>query len=1302
MSPAFIDSGAPNGEVSLPPSFSYFGSDLFPQFKLPREKKMNPSSNLGSGGDLNFGSSNWGNTAPFNARSSGPSKPRLVKIRKQSNSNKFDPGWNRGIRDGDPGFNPFRPVSENWGSSVSGSGSSSSVTGDFVYGKAGIGNEPFVFQTSGSGFGAKPSSQRSISSENVGGEALEGFRNLRINTGDENLPSFKKSSSFEESLLSKLPEEIRKLNIESSRSESNESVFGLRNDGNVDGLMGKCLESELPNDLKNKLNIRSSGRVEGGKESVFKDSRKGVSSSAGSSTYALPEKLKNLNIKDSENVSGSNISEANGMKTDYKGSFVFSTGKGSDYLGGELGNKLSEEIGRKLNIRSEAEDSSGQSDIPDDTGPRDDAVPVSSGSSVFGMSSTTVPERKADFSFSSKIDGKAPSFMEFNTPSPKASLFSGFGKNLNAKGEVGASATVKKRRGKSKQPVTVQLCAAQDFVPSGKQESPEVSDSYQPMDTSPYQEILADTGCSRETSVASEESVSLNHNDASTDAHPELEIDTIDEDLLAATQRMDINEGEVSCRETKVEGSEDVLGKGVGVEGLPEDTASVAETESFKSAVEEIDSIADTATSSAETEATSTSCSYSGRNNSDAKMHFDFSSNPGNTNRMDFTFATSSASQCQSPVSRRHQKKNLDKTSHDSRKSSSNVNIPYASSSALLSSHPGASLLFSTMRNQKERVSVSSSKAGDHTVVDKGQRNDHDSDLTSAASVKAQEACEKWRSRGNQAYTNGDFSKAEACYTEGVNCVSKSETSSSCLRALMLCYSNRAVTRISLGRVRDALRDCMMATAIDPNFIKAQARAANCYLALGEVEDASRYFSRCLQSSTDVCVDQKFAAEASEGLQNAKKVSNFMRRAAELLQRSRSDDAEFVLELIAEALQISSYSENLLEMKAEALFKLHKYEEVIQLCEQTYDSAEKNSPPLEGQQANQDDSGFQRDSTFRIWRCRMIFKSYFHLGKLEDAVLFLEKQEKLHSLTKSNGSNSIESSIQLASTVRELLRLKAAGNEAFQSGKYAEAVEHYTAALSCNAESQPFSAICFCNRAAAYKAWGQISDAIADCSLAIALDGNYLKAISRRASLYEMIRNYVQAANDYQRLVSLISKQLEEKTKQLGGPDKTMKLANDLRQARLRLSEMEEESRKEVPLDMYLILGVQPSASAAEIKKAYRKAALRHHPDKAVQSLGRSDSGDDQLWRQIREVAYKEADKLFKEIGEAYAVLSDPTKRSRYDLEEEMRNIQKQHPPGSCRVPTDAQSYSFDGNRRYWRDVWRPPTKGPETSRSSR
>lgn len=82
----------------------------------------------------------------------------------------------------------------------------------------------------------------------------------------------------------------------------------------------------------------------------------------------------------------------------------------------------------------------------------------------------------------------------------------------------------------------------------------------------------------------------------------------------------------------------------------------------------------------------------------------------------------------------------------------------------------------------------------------------------------------------------------------------------------------------------------------------------------------------------------------------------------------------------------------------------------------------------------------------------------------------------------------------------------------------------------------------------------------------------FLQAISRRATLYEMIRDYGQAAKDLERLVSLLEKLIEEKTSLSRAFDRSMNLVNDLKQARLRLSEIEEEARKDIPLDMYLIL----------------------------------------------------------------------------------------------------------------------------------
>jgi DnaJ-class molecular chaperone len=63
--------------------------------------------------------------------------------------------------------------------------------------------------------------------------------------------------------------------------------------------------------------------------------------------------------------------------------------------------------------------------------------------------------------------------------------------------------------------------------------------------------------------------------------------------------------------------------------------------------------------------------------------------------------------------------------------------------------------------------------------------------------------------------------------------------------------------------------------------------------------------------------------------------------------------------------------------------------------------------------------------------------------------------------------------------------------------------------------------------------------------------------------------------------------------------------------------------------NFYDTLGINKSASADEIKKAYRKQAMKYHPDK--------NKGD------------TNAEKKFKEVNEAYQTLSDPGKKKQYD-----------------------------------------------------
>lgn len=101
--------------------------------------------------------------------------------------------------------------------------------------------------------------------------------------------------------------------------------------------------------------------------------------------------------------------------------------------------------------------------------------------------------------------------------------------------------------------------------------------------------------------------------------------------------------------------------------------------------------------------------------------------------------------------------------------------------------------------------------------------------------------------------------------------------------------------------------------------------------------------------------------------------------------------------------------------------------------------------------------------------------------------------------------------------------------------------------------------------------------------------------------------------------------------------------------------------------DYYKILGVDKNASQAEIKKAYRKLAVKYHPDK--------NQGN------------KEAETKFKEISEANEVLSNPEKRKKYDqLGANWKHYEQQGPGGDWSrwqqygSPGGGASYEFEGD----------------------
>ena len=129
----------------------------------------------------------------------------------------------------------------------------------------------------------------------------------------------------------------------------------------------------------------------------------------------------------------------------------------------------------------------------------------------------------------------------------------------------------------------------------------------------------------------------------------------------------------------------------------------------------------------------------------------------------------------------------------------------------------------------------------------------------------------------------------------------------------------------------------------------------------------------------------------------------------------------------------------------------------------------------------------------------------------------------------------------------------------------------------------------------------------------MAIDSNkeYLKAYKKKAATSQNIGNHEDAVRDLETVFKM------EQTRENQGA----------------VREAKKQQKMAERKDYYKILKVTKEADEKEIKKAYKKKAMLHHPDR------HSGATDEK----------KEAEeKLFKDVNEAFSVLSDETKKSRY------------------------------------------------------
>jgi DnaJ family protein C protein 7 len=230
--------------------------------------------------------------------------------------------------------------------------------------------------------------------------------------------------------------------------------------------------------------------------------------------------------------------------------------------------------------------------------------------------------------------------------------------------------------------------------------------------------------------------------------------------------------------------------------------------------------------------------------------------------------------------------------------------------------------------------------------------------------------------------------------------------------------------------------------------------------------------------------------------------------------------------------------------------------------------------------------------------------SLYYDGRVDNAKKWLSVM-----MQKSMDNQKFRKLLQM---IKETESEKEKANLIFKQGEFDQAINCYSKILSLDPNNKIFNATIYGNRALCFQKKNKLLEALADVNSAIDLNPNYSKAYLRRGNINMSLTNYEEARYDFQKVKEI---------------DPTNHDVNKL------LEEAKKEEKKAKKKDYYKILDLQKGANEAEIKKAYRKLALKWHPDKNNES----------------EEQKKYSEKIFKDVNEAYSVLSDPKKKQMFD-----------------------------------------------------
>ena len=385
-------------------------------------------------------------------------------------------------------------------------------------------------------------------------------------------------------------------------------------------------------------------------------------------------------------------------------------------------------------------------------------------------------------------------------------------------------------------------------------------------------------------------------------------------------------------------------------------------------------------------------------------------------------------------------------------------------------------------------------------------------------------------------------------------------------------YSNKGTCEKCLKEYKEAIRDYEKALEINPKNTKNMNRLASVYIIKGKIGDAKIMQEKALNL-------EPYNSTFREQMTSIEKILEDEVKLEDKIKDKKFEDAEEVCKRLIE--KVSDFSE--LKLKyIQVLIENVKLTDALQYI---------------NKEINFEDKKSNEQFDYLTALCLYYDGQY-------------EKAKKQINLMKSKG-NSIDTK-DLLNKVSTIESVKNKANEIFKQKKYEEAIEEYTKILEFDPNNKKFNSLILANRALCYQKLNKNVEALRDSNQSIKLNPFYARGYIKRGNVYMELKMFDDARADFQK-----AKDLDPNVTGVEG------YLNDA-------NKKAESARKR---DYYAILGIDKNADEKEIKRAYKKMAMKYHPDRNSES----------------EESKKMAEKKFIDVNDAYTVLSDPKKRSMYD-----------------------------------------------------